>query len=182
MLDGAKVGRAIYVGDDGALDATVMAWAERIVGGDPTDDGAFKRAAILAAHGTPEQIDAFVASELARQRLRGLESLPSGGGRTIEMLGPRLGVFVYDKARLDEEDILSANLIVYGKSPTPLVKQIGSRWFVTPGSVVCPTGGLMVIADEGEDVTVELFDARGKSMKTERLEMKVRATTTVQGG
>ena len=182
MLDGARVSRAIYLGDDGALDATVTAWAERLVGSDPTDDGAFKRAALLATHGTAEQLDRFIATEKARLRLRALESLPPGDGRTIEMLGLRVGIFVYDKGRLDEEDILSANLIVYGKSSTPLVKQIGSRWFVTPGSVTCPTGGVAVIEDNDDDVVAEFFDAQGKLTVTEKLDMKQKATTTVQGG
>ena len=134
MLDGARVSRAIYLGDDGALDATVTAWAERLVGSDPTDDGAFKRAALLATHGTAEQLDRFIATEKARLRLRALESLPPGDGRTIEMLGLRVGIFVYDKGRLDEEDILSANLIVYGGGPRPreadrqpLVRHPGQR-------------------------------------------------------
>ena len=141
LLDVARVDRAVYLGDDGALDSAVTHWAERLVGPDPTDDGTFRRAASLALSGDPKTIDAFIVSERARLRLRALESLPRGVGRTIEMIGDRVAVLIHDKANLDEEDILSANILVYGKSAEPLIRKIGARWFISPGNIGCASGG-----------------------------------------
>src|SRR5262252_7263206 len=76
LLHVVKVDRAIYLGTDGALDEAVARWAKRLVGDDPSDDAAWKRAAQIAMNGTPESIDAFVKGERARRRLRSLESLP----------------------------------------------------------------------------------------------------------
>jgi hypothetical protein len=182
ILNVARVDRAVYLGDDGALESTVTSWAERLVGADPTDDGTFRRGAALALRGDPGQIDKFVASERARLRLRALESLPGGEGRTIEMIGDRVAVLIHDKANLDEEDIVSANLLVYGKSPEPLVRKIGARWFISPGILGCPAGGVAVIEDKDEKVYAEIFDEQGVCTMTESLEMTRKTTTKVQGG
>jgi hypothetical protein len=182
VLNVAKVDRAVYLGDDGALESTVTSWAERLVGPDPTDDGTFKRAASLALKGDPTQIDRFIVSERARLRLRALESLPQGGARTIEMIGDRVAVLIHDKANLDEEDIVSANLLVYGKSTEPLVKKIGARWFISPGLIGCKTGGVAVIEDKDTGVIAEIFDDHGTCTLMENLDMARKATTRVQGG
>jgi len=182
LLNVARVDRAVYLGDDGALETTVTTWAEKLVGSDPTDDGTFKRAAALALGGDPRQIDRFVISERARLRLRALESLPSGAARTIEMIGDRVAVLIHDKALLDEEDIMSANLLVYGKSADPLVKKIGARWFISPGIIACPKGGIAVIEDRDEGIVAEIFDERGTLTLTESLDIARKTTTRVQGG
>jgi hypothetical protein len=182
ILNVARVDRAVYLGDDGALDSTVTRWAERLVGPDPTDDGTFRRAAALAVKGDPKTIDAFVVSERARLRLRALESLPRGVARTIEMIGDRVAVLIHDKAHLDEEDIASANLLVYGKSAEPLVKRIGTRWFISPGVLGCASGGVAVIEDNDETIVAEIFDETGTCTLTESLEMTRKTTTRVQGG
>ena len=48
LLNGARVHRAIYLGNDGALDRAVAAWARKLVGDDPSDDAAWRRAADVA--------------------------------------------------------------------------------------------------------------------------------------
>jgi hypothetical protein len=182
VLNVARVDRAVYLGDDGALESTVTSWAERLVGPDPTDAGTFRRAAALALKGDPAQIDRFVVSERARLRLRALESLPGGDGRTIEMIGDRVAVLIHDKANLDEEDIVSANLLVYGKSAEPLIRKIGARWFISPGFLGCPKGGIAVIEDKDEKVFAEIFDDQGTCTLTESLDMTRKTATKVQGG
>ena len=181
ILNVAKVDRAVYLGSDGSLDATVAQLAARLVGKDPSDDGTWRRAIVLALSGSPAQIDRFVVAERARLRLRALESLPSGEGRTIEMIGDRVAVLIHDKANLDEEDIISANLLVYGKSPEPVVKKIGVRWFISPGMLDCPGGGMAVIEDSDDVVVAEIFDANGQRTRFETLDMSRKATTRVQG-
>jgi hypothetical protein len=182
VLNVARVDRAVYLGDDGALESTITHWAEKLVGSDPSDEHCFKRAAALALTGEPEEIDEFIVAERARLRLRVLESLPGRGARTIEMIGDRVAVLIHDKAALDEEDIVSANLLVYGKSPEPLVKKIGARWFISPGVIGCPGGGVAVIEDKDESITAEIFDEHGTCKVTENLEMTRKTTTRVQGG
>src|SRR5215813_7137978 len=81
LLNGARVHRAIYLGNDGALDRAVAAWARKLVGDDPSDDAAWNRGANVALQGTPAQIDRFVATERARLRLKALEALPYAPSR-----------------------------------------------------------------------------------------------------
>jgi predicted phosphodiesterase len=182
LLNGAKVNRAIYLGTDGALDRAVSAWARKLVGDDPSDDNAWKRAAEVAVKGGPGEIDKFVQIERARLRLKALESLPEKVHRTIEMFGDRVAVLIHDKALLDEEDILAANILVYGKAETPLIKKIGGRWFVTPGVIGSPGGGLAVIEDDRDEVIATVYDGTGKPTTKETLTLQRAAKMRIQGG
>lgn len=182
LLNGARVHRAIYLGDDGALDRAVAAWARKLVGDDPSDDAAWRRAADAALAGTAAEIDAFVSSERARLRLKALEALPEEISRTIEMVGDRVAVLIHDKALLDEEDILAANLLFFGKSDAPLVRKIGARWFVTPGPIGSEGGGIAVLDDEGDEIMVTIFDSSGKESQREALSLHRAAKMRVQGG
>jgi len=169
LLNGARVHRAIYLGNDGALDRAVTAWAKKLVGEDPSDDGAWKRAADIALEGSSQVIDRFVTTERARLRLKALEALPEQVARTIEMVGDRVAVLIHDKAQLDEEDILAANILLFGKSDAPLITKIGTRWFVTPGPIGSQGGGLAVLDDEQNDVVVTVYDGAGKPTQRETL-------------
>ncbi len=181
LLNGARVHRAIYLGNDGALDRAVAAWARKLVGDDPSDDAAWRRAAEIAASGTPDQIDKFVQTERARLRLKSLEALPEQIARTIEMVGDRVAVLIHDKALLDEEDILAANLLFFGKSEGPLVRRIGARWFVTPGPIGSPGGGVAVLDDEGDEVAITIYDSVGKPGQRETLTAQRSPKLRVQG-
>src|SRR5207244_2162724 len=142
-------------------DRAVAAWARKLVGDDPSDDGAWSRAATIALEGEPGAIDRFVATERARLRLRALEALPEEVSRTIEMVGDRVAVLIHDKAQLDEEDILAANILAFGKNEGALVHKVGPRWFISPGPIAGPGGGLAVLDDEQDDVVVSIFEATG---------------------
>ena len=181
LLNGVRVHRAIYLGNDGALDRAVAAWARKLVGDDPSDDHAWRRAAEVSISGTHDDIDKFVAMERARIRLKTLEALPEAVARTVEMISDRVAVMIHDKALLDEEDILAANLLCFGKSDAPLVKKIGTRWFVTPGPIGCAGGGLAVLDDEQDDVVVTIYDAAGKVSHREALVSARTAKLRVQG-
>lgn len=181
LLNGARVHRAIYLGNDGALDRAVAAWARKLVGDDPSDDGAWKRAADIALKGSAEQLDKFVSTERARLRLKSLEALPEEISRTIEMVGDRVAVLIHDKALLDEEDILAANLLFFGKSEGPLIRKIGARWFVTPGPIGCEGGGIAVLDDEKDDITITIYDSSGKATQKEALSVSRAPKMRVQG-
>ena len=181
LLNGARVHRAIYLGNDGALDRAVAAWARKLVGDDPSDEAAWRRAADVAVSGTSEQIDKFVQTERARLRLKSLEALPEEISRTIEMVGDRVAVLIHDKALLDEEDILAANLLFFGKSEAPLVRKIGARWFVTPGPIGCEGGGIAVVDDEGDEIMLTIYDSAGKASQKEALSLHRATKMRVQG-
>jgi hypothetical protein len=183
LLNVQKVDRAIYLGPDQALEAAVVTWATRLVGQDPTDDGAWRRAADLAVDGTAAEIDKFVRAERARLRLRALESIPTGETRTIEMIGDRVAVLIYDKALLDEEDIFAANLILYGKSDLALIKKIGARWFITPGQIgKTGGGGAAVLDDTKDEIVATVYDAAWKPTQTETLTMSRSTKMRIQSG
>jgi hypothetical protein len=181
LLNGARVHRAIYLGNDGALDRAVAAWARKLVGDDPSDEAAWRRAANIAVSGTSEQIDKFVQTERARLRLKSLEALPEEVSRTIEMVGDRVAVLIHDKALLDEEDILAANLLFFGKSEGPLVRKIGARWFVTPGPIGSEGGGIAVLDDEADEIMITIYDSTGKPSQREALSLHRATKMRVQG-
>jgi hypothetical protein len=160
LVDEAHAERVIYVADDGALEQVVVSWASEIVGANPSGEVLFDRAAARCARGTPDEIDTFVEGERARLRLEVFMSLPSGR-RTVEILDGRVVLFVFDKAHLDEEDIVAAQLIVFGKAREPLVRRVGPRVFLTPGPIGCPTGGSAVLDDGAEGIRIEILGPGG---------------------
>jgi hypothetical protein len=122
-----------------------------------------------------------VRAQRARLRLRALESLPSGQSRTIEMIGDRVAILLYDKGLLDEEDIFAAHLLIYGLSDGPLVKRIGTRWFLTPGPIGKDGGGLAVLDESPDDITVTLYDVDGQARGSQTLPVARGATLRIQG-
>jgi len=183
LLNGAKVTRAIYLGGDDAMEETVGLWAESLVGPDPSDEGIWRRAFPLASGGTVEQLDAFLRGERARLRLKSLEHLPPEQLRTVEMFGDRVAVLIHDKALLDEEDILSATFLIYGKSDAPLLRKIGPRWFLSPGPVASAGGGAIVLDESGDsdEIVATLHDSDGRLVRTEALHASRVARMSVQG-
>jgi hypothetical protein len=169
LLNGARVSRAIYLGDDDALEETVGLWAESLVGDDPSDAGVWDRAFEVAATGSPDRIDAFLRGERARLRLKALERLSPEELRSVEMFGDRVAVLIHDKAMLDEEDIFSASYLIYGKSDSPLIRKIGPRWFLSPGPVGQSGSGAIVLDDSVDPIAATLYDSDGIAVRTEML-------------
>lgn len=167
LVDGFRAERVIYLAPDDALDRVVGAWASELVGANPNDVVLFERAAHACAKASPEQIEAFVAAERARRRLRIFASLPPPPGRTIELIDGRVAVLLYDKASLDEDDIAGASLLVFGKSQLSLVKRVGARTFIAPGKIGCEAGGSALIDDERGGVRIRIIDPTGMVSQTE---------------
>lgn len=160
LLDDARAEKVIYLSDDDALDQVVESWAREILGPGSAQESIFDRAAARCAAAQSDAIDAFVASERARLRLKVLVSLPPGR-RSIELLDGRVVLFVYDKSTLDEEDIAGASLLVFGKSDEMLIKKVGPRTFLAPGPIGSATGGSALLDDGAGGVQVEIMDASG---------------------
>lgn len=161
--------QVVYLGADDALDRLVLDWAHRLVGADPSDEGVWDRAAARCVAATPQQIDAFVATERRRERLKALKCLPVATSRTIELLEGRIAVLLHDKALLDEEDILPASLLIFGKSREPLVRQVGSRTFVSPGELG-PKSGVALFTDDGAgEINVTMYGPGGTKVDSHQL-------------
>ena len=113
-------------------------------------------------------------------------SLPRAPGRTIEILDGRVVLFVYDKAMLDEEDIVAASILVFGKSPSELIKKVGPRTFLSPGPVGCARGGRAVLDDAAGGVRIEILAANGAVTASDVIGVAQRsggaAKMRVQGG
>jgi hypothetical protein len=167
------IDRAVYLGIDGALDRVVRRLASELVRGDPDESALWARAVERCARATHQQIDAFLRDERERRSLSVFQSLPGDGTRVIEILNGKVAVMIYDKALLDEEDILPASVLVFGKSEEALVKQVGSRWFLSPGAF--GAAGLMTLEDQEDGIHLTLFDAECREQARELL-IAARAT------
>lgn len=162
LLEREDADRVIYLGIDGALDRLVLEWARDLVGDDPSDEAIFQRAAERCADASPAAIDAFIEAERARDRLKVLECLPRASARVIEALDGRITLLLYDKTKLDEEDLRSADLIAYGRSAEPVLKRSNGIVHVSPGPLTS-RGGLVLL--EGDDpsgrLRISIYDRAG---------------------
>jgi len=183
VLDELSPDRAVYLGVDGALDDVVSRWAVDLVKGDPSDDAVWKRAQETCARGTHVQIQAFLELERRRQRLKRLECLPHPTARTIEMFDTVVTVLIHDKALLDEEDMLPASLLVFGRSAEPIIHRIGMRCFLSPGPAAHPRGGVALLTQEEDNVRATIYGADGAIVMNEIVGQPIRgARMTVKGG
>jgi len=149
--------RVVYLGADRALDLVVGRWAVALVGGQGSDDTLMARATAACLAADAQAIDRFVQNEEEREELRMFESLAGGTTRSVELIAGKVAVLLYDKAYLEEEDILPASALVFGKSPEPLLKQVGRRWFLSPGSF--PAHGVMLLDDDSGELRASVFSA-----------------------
>lgn len=172
--------RVLYLGADGALEGVVRAWAEQLVGERPGEADLCRRATARCLAASPEEIDEYLAREEERARLRMFESLPADRARSVELLAGRVAVSIHDKAYLDEEDILPATWLLFGKSVEPLIKRIGRRWFLSPGSF--PSAGVMLVREEEGALEVRSYSADLAELASERLEVGREVSLHVSGG
>jgi hypothetical protein len=179
LLEDIRVERAVYLDVDGALDRVVRKWAERLVGESPDDREVWVRAARRCLQASPEQIHEFLRAERERMTLRSLESLPDRGTCTVELLGGKIAVLVHDKSVLTEEDLLPASMLVFGLGREPLVKQVGSRWFLSPGPL--KDHGIMALEELEEGVQLSLYERGGKLVRSEVLSTQRMATIRISG-
>jgi hypothetical protein len=158
-----NVARAVYLGNDGALDRCVVAWAKRLVGDDPSDEGAWERAGDLAATGSPEEIDHFVSGERQRLRLRALATLPEDAPYVLEMADDVCTLMTFDAASLVEEDVARADLVVIGRGSMPRFEERGPQWVLELGSIG-PRGGIAVLDAQGTGGVVTVYDSSEREL------------------
>jgi hypothetical protein len=175
----SRVDRAIYLGIDQSLDRIIEAWAEHLVGGNPDEAAVFARATEQCLHSDADAIDDFLRRERERRALKLFESLPGEATRAIELLDGKVAVVIYDKAYLDEEDILPASLLVFGKNRDALVKRVGRRWFLSPGSFA--HAGLMILDDEENGIRATFYDGSLSPVEAHELHTSRGAKLRVSG-
>lgn len=168
LKDEVQVERVVYLGVDSALDTVVAEWAEELVGAGIDDASLYARATEVCLDAPAPAIREFLERERQRESLRMFESLASETTRSVELIGGKVAVMLYDKALLVEDDILPATLLVFGKSREPMIKQVGRRWFLSPGAL--PKAGVAVVEEEEGLLTATVFDAAGKVLETRALE------------
>lgn len=168
LLERERADRIVYLGIDGAIDRLVLDWAKRLVGDDPSDDALFRRAAERCAHASPAEIDAFVAAERARERLKLLECLPRASAQAIERLHERTTLLLYDRTKIDADDLEAAQLVVYGRSAEPVILEEGGRLLVSPGALG-PQGGVALLESHrgSGKLRVAIFDRTGNLLLSE---------------
>jgi hypothetical protein len=167
LLSTKAVDRAVYLGVDGALDVIVRKWAADLVGDNPSEDGVWRRAVRACVRANAATIDRYLEAERKRRALRIFEALPDVDTRAVEMLGGALVVMIHDKGQLNEEDMLPARLLLFGKSRPAVVKQVGQRWFVSPGTF--EEAGVMTLDDGDDGILLTQFDGACKEVRTEKL-------------
>lgn len=177
-LEKLEADRVIYLGTDDALDDVVTAWADLLGAVEPL---AGRMRDLLDADA--ERLDEELARERARRRLERLRAVAGPGVRSVELLHDRILLVVDDKSGLDEEDLLPATFIVFGRGE-PTVRRVGTRVFLCTGSTAKPGSGLLLL-DEGEAgsslVSATLHDARGEIVFRETLDTARSVKMKVQG-
>lgn len=175
----AQADRVVYLGDDEAFDDVVAGWVAAVGA-----EGTLAERARAALEAPPDAVvdvaAAVVAGELTRRRLLAVQAL-RGQSRTVEILLDRVVLLAADKADLDEEDLLPASVIAFGKGD-PLVRRVGSRVFLAPGPPG-DAGGVMVLAEEpgGASLSLEAFSADGALQQATSLDLARAAKLRVQG-
>ncbi len=172
--------RIVYLGADQSLDLVIRRWAEQLVGEDASEAALVRRATARLLEASAEEIDEYLAREAELSKLRMYESLPGEMTRAVELLAGQVAVMIYDKAYLEEEDILPATLLLFGKNDEPLIKRIGRRWFLSPGTF--PRGGVMMVEDQEGAIDVTLYSSSLEEVSTERLELAREVNLRVAGG
>ena len=89
--------------------------------------------------------------------------------KQVDLVDGRICCLVHDKADLSREDIANATILFHGSSPRASVVQIGTRLFVTPGSLrAAAPGGAppsFALVDAGpKELVLTVFSAAGEEI------------------
>lgn len=156
MRDIVGAERVMYLGADSALDEVVRQMAEDLVGPDVSDSTLMARATERCLHAQKIEIFDFIDRERKRAALRMFECLAGEATRSVELIAGKVAVMLYDKAALVEDDILPATLLIFGRSREALIKQVGRRWFLSPGRL--PKDGMMVLEDNDGEIQAKVLN------------------------
>lgn len=167
--------RVVYLASDAGFDDVLAGWVALLPA-----EGSLRERAAAVLDADASTLASTIAAELARRELLNVHSL-SGASRAVEILLDRVVLLAADKTDLDEEDLLPASVIAFGRGEA-LVRRVGSRVFVAPGPPSA-TGGVAVLAEEagGSSLTLTLFTADGVEVQSTALDLARAAKLRVQG-
>lgn len=170
LLRDLAADRVLYLGTDDLVDRVVEAWATELLGGAASDGDPFlDRLATTATQEDPRPLAALLEADRLHRRLTEVHKLPSEDECVVEMLETRILVAVRDKARLSEEDIANAQILVYGRSEGPLLRRFGPRSFYTPGPLERGEVAVLEALENGE-VVLSTYDPSGERTSREELQ------------
>ncbi|MEN9581716.1 MAG: hypothetical protein RJA70_4725 [Pseudomonadota bacterium] len=159
FLQIVRAEHVLYLGGDSALTEFVARAKASLLG---TSDSTLCQRTLRCLSASPEEIDEFLEVEDQLCRLGQLESVPAQTVRTLHLSrGQSVAVSVH-RADLSEEVSGGAGVVAFGSELLPLVKQVGPRFILCPGSLT--KAGLMVLDDDDDGMRISLFDRYGKQI------------------
>lgn len=169
LVSDAGVDQVIYLGDDAAtLVHMLETWSNEIWGAEKDGNAFLERAVRMALDGSADDIDGLLEDEARARRLDVVRLLPDPPTRAVEMLADRICVLVHDKSVLDEEDIVNAQVIVYGRAQAAELNRFGNRYFLTPGPLAKRQVAVLELT-ESSQLVASLFELSGAPIWQETL-------------
>ena len=152
-----EVDTVIYLGQDDALRDFVAAHESE-------DDGQTieHRVAEVAATGSANDIEEVLRKLRGARYLAKLRVAPPAPRRAMEMLDDRIVLIVRNKSTIGEEDVINANVVVYGDATTLMFKRFGPRCFFSPGPLDVGHVGLLDDRSETGGVVLKAIDLTGE--------------------
>ena len=160
-----EVDQVIYLGEDDALREFVAAH-ESEGNGHPVE----QRVARVAATGSPSDIEDVLVQLRGARYLEKLRVAPRPPTRAMEMLDDRIVLIVRNKATLGEDDVVNANVVIYGDARELMFKRFGPRCFFSPGPLTGGRLGLLDDRSEAGGVELRAIDIAGEILWTEPIQ------------
>ena len=129
--------------------------------------GLDRRVATVATSGTPAEIEELLDELRRAEHVDRLRVLPEPPARAIEMIDDRIVLAMYARQDVEEEDVVNANLVVYGDGGELAFRRFGAKCLFSPGPL---NGGCIGLVEGGEDnggVTLTALDLEGRVLWVE---------------
>ena len=152
-----EVDTLIYLGEDEALREFVAAHES-----EDSDHTIEQRVAEVAATGSADDIEDVLRKLRGARYLGKLRVVPPSPTRAMEMLDDRIVLIVRNKSTIGEEDVINANVVVYGDAQELMFKRFGPRCFFSPGPLDAGHVGLLDDRSEAGGVVLEAIELSGE--------------------
>lgn len=160
-----EVDTVVYLGEDAALREFIEKHES-----DAAEFPIEQQVAEVAATGTPDEIEEVLRKLRGARYLEKLRVAPPAPRRAMEMLDDRIALIVRNKSTIGEEDVINANIVVYGDATELMFKRFGPRCFFSPGPL--DTGHLGLVDDQSESggVVLKAIDLNGELFWSEPIQ------------
>lgn len=160
-----EVDTVVYLGEDAALREFIEKHES-----DAAEFPIEQQVAEVAATGTPDEIEEVLRKLRGARYLEKLRVAPPAPRRAMEMLDDRIALIVRSKSTIGEEDVINANIVVYGDATELMFKRFGPRCFFSPGPL--DTGHLGLVDDQSESggVVLKAIDLNGELFWSEPIQ------------